>query len=99
MKNDPPNYLTTVSGEEQLLSIRKHWINFVPVVVSCTCLAAALFAAVYFSGRYGDQISHYLPLSIVGLIVLVGFGVVALIAGLGLWIFTQNRLILTNYHL
>lgn len=89
---------TLDSGEQVVRKVNRHWIDLLPVAVSTTLLIVILLVMGYAFGRYRDTVS-YIPAS---LVVLVGFVLLALATAIfvvGVWVYKQNYLLLTNMHL
>lgn len=78
---------------------RKHWINVAPVLVACALLILFLPIASYFYARHMTEINKYIPSAAIGSLMLVYLLLVVSIALLSLYIYRQNRLVLTNHHL
>ena len=76
---------------------RKHWVNIVPVLLACVILFLFLPIGSYFYGRHTQTINNIIPAGIIGSLVMVYIILVAGIALLSLWIYRQNRLVLTNH--
>lgn len=70
-----------------------------PVIVSTTILLGLLLGGSYSYGRFKDQVSKFVPIELLNLVMVVLILVIGLIAVLSYWIYSQNRLILTNTHL
>ena len=86
-------------NEQILTQQRKHWINVAPVMLSTLILLLVLPLASYLYSRYNDQISKIIPAAAMGSLMLIYAVLVILIALLALWIYGQNRLVLTNHHI
>lgn len=87
------------SDEQIIMDARRHWINIVPVWLSAVALVAVGIAVSYLFGRFPTGVSQVVPAFLPGLLV----GVLVVLAGLilvsGLWVYRQNRLVLTTKHL
>lgn len=85
------------ADEHIILKTRRHWIDLAPVFL----VAVVLFAAVgYFALAYpfySRQLNVSAP--IVGYILVVVLLLAMVILAIGLYVYQQNYLILTNLHL
>ena len=85
-------------NEKIIYQTNRHWIELVPVAVSTGMLVTLALALSYVSGRYASRLP-LLSAGIVLIVVIVLLGIAALIFFVGVWVFRQNQLILTNLHL
>jgi len=88
-----------VVNEIIITETRKHWVNIAPILFGCLILILFLPAGSYYYGRHMSAINQYIPAAIIGSLVLVYVAIVAFITILSIWIFRQNRLVLTNHHI
>src|SRR4051812_31583961 len=89
-----------ISPDEKVLEvIFRHWINVVPIALLLGVLGLISIYGMYMLGRYGDQLpspgTEYM--AGLGLIALLAFACV--LSYVALWVYRQNRLILTNKNL
>lgn len=87
------------ADEKIILDTRRHWINVLPVWLSAAGLAAVGVAGSYLLGRYPGSLGNLLPVFFPALILAVLLALAGLILVTGLWIYRQNRLVLTTKHL
>jgi membrane protein YdbS with pleckstrin-like domain len=93
--NVPPN----IADETVIAHRLKHWINIAPVMVACLILFLALIVGLSLYPSYAEDVNKFIPASLIGLFTLVYSSLVALIALLSVWIYRNNRLLLTNHHI
>ena len=86
-------------NEQVLFEQRKHWINVAPVMLSTALLLLILPLASYVYGRYKADLTKVIPVAVASSISMIYVVLVLLIGLLALWIYRQNRLVLTNHHL
>ena len=87
------------SDEQIVMEAKRHWINMVPVWVSCGTLVLVGVTLAFLSGRFPDGLSRYIPSAVPGLIIAFVIIVAAALLAAGLWVYHQNRLVLTTKHL
>src|SRR5476651_1539774 len=90
---------TLETGEEIIQTVRRHWINFLPVLVSAGVSLGLVVFLSYAEGRYRDTITKYIPNSVIAIVIVILVILALLVFFLGLWVYRQNCLILTNKHL
>lgn len=78
---------------------RKHWINIAPILFGSLILVLLLPAASYFYGRHSATINQFVPGVMMASLTLVYLVAVVFITGMSIWIFRQNRLVLTDHHI
>ena len=89
---------TLNENETVIKVVKRHWIDLAPVVISSGVLAIGAIGLVYAAGRFSDQLS-FLPSGLIPLLALVLVLLGAAILMVGLFIYGQNKLILTDMHL
>lgn len=88
----------TLDPQETIIKqYRRHWIDLAPVVASTVVLTLVVIVGGYFYGRYNDDV--HIPASVVVLAFMIILFVAFAVAALGIFIYRQNYLILTNLHL
>lgn len=68
------------------------------MLFACIILVFALIPANLFYLNYQDTINQVIPTSAIGVAVVIYLILVGLIAVLALWVWWENRLVLTNKH-
>ncbi len=84
-------------SEHVIRVVRRHWIDLFPVVVSSALLFLSVPVIVYVYARSAYKVQ--LPLEFMGLALIIILILAGAILGLGLFVYRQNYLILTNMHL
>lgn len=84
-------------NEKVLNTYHRHWIDLAPVVATTLTLVLLVVAGSYFYGRYHSDVS--VPASVITLALLVIMLVAVGVLMLGIFIYRQNYMILTNMHL
>ena len=84
--------------ETVIKEINRHWVDLIPVAVSSLALIIVDIALVYFASRFADQLK-FLPSGFVILLVLTLLLLAAAISTVGIYIYHQNKLIMTDMHL
>ena len=78
--------------------VHRHWSDLIPVVVSSTVTLLLAIGISYLSGRFADQL-NFLPAGFFSLVILVLVILSAAIFLFGIYVYRQNKLILTDMHL
>lgn len=87
------------TGETVLRQIRRHWINVLPIFVGSALIGLIILGMIYALARYSDAIAKLVPLGLVSLLLVALAAVALMTSVLAYWIYTQNRLVLTNQHI
>lgn len=95
----PPTSQLPAVDEKIILEQRKHWINVAPVMFATIVLLLVLPLVSYLYSSNGNSISKVIPAAVIGSMFMIYTALVAVIALLSLWIYRQNRLVLTNHHI
>lgn len=84
--------------EKIILRVNRHWIDLLPVAVSTTILLLVILASGFLYGRYGNQIA-FIPAELVVVVLFIILILAGVILALGIFVYRQNYLVLTNLHL
>jgi L-asparagine transporter-like permease len=87
------------SDEQLIFEAKRHWINLVPIWVSAVTLVVVGVVLAFLTGRFPDSVRSYIPAVVPAIIVVILVVIGAAIVVAGLWVYHQNRLVLTNKHL
>lgn len=85
-------------NEQIIRKVNRHWIDLLPVAVSTTVLLIIVLVGGFSFGRYGDLmpgIRSELMIFALFIILIIAF----LIFAVGVFVYRQNYLVLTNLHL
>lgn len=85
-------------NEQIIRKVNRHWIDLLPVAVSTTVLLIIVLVGSFSFGQYGDLmpgIPQELILFALFTILVIAF----LIFAVGVFVYRQNYLVLTNLHL
>jgi uncharacterized membrane protein YdbT with pleckstrin-like domain len=89
---------TLAENETVIREVNRHWVDLLPVIVSSSVSLLLALGLVYISARYSGQVS-IIPSGIITLIALILVVLSGAILSVGLYIFHQNKIILTDMHL
>ncbi|HSX01775.1 MAG TPA: PH domain-containing protein [Candidatus Saccharimonadia bacterium] len=85
------------ANEQVVQETGRHWIDLMPMVVSTVCLVAGAIGLAFIDGL------GIVPTLVPGRLVLGVIVALIILAGIlfvtGLWVYRQNKLIITNLHL
>lgn len=84
--------------EKIILRVNRHWIDLLPVAVSTTTLLIIVIMGGYYYGRYGN-LAPQIPAALVVLVLFLILFIALLIFAVGVFVYRQNYLVLTNLHL
>lgn len=84
--------------ETVIKTVYRHWVDLIPVIVASGASLGAAFAVVYSYGRFSSVFSFISPV-LLSLIVLFLVILAISIFSVGLYIYRQNKLIITDMHL
>lgn len=87
------------SDEQIVMEAKRHWINMAPVWVSAATLVIVGAVLSWLFGRFPESVGNYIPAAVPGMILVLVFIIAGGIVAAGLWVYHQNRLVLTNKHL
>ncbi len=87
------------TGEVIITTSRKHWINLAPVILSTAILVLLFFFGTIYYDTHMDNIHKYVPAAYIAIFSFFFWILVVGILLLSIWIYRQNRLVLTNHHL
>ena len=85
-------------NEQVIETVYRHWIDLFPIIFSSTFLGLFVVALAYVYGRYNSYFS-FIPAVVITVLAVVLLTLAAIFLLLGLWIYRQNRLMITNMHL
>ncbi len=85
-------------NEKVIRRVNRHWIDLLPVAVSTTVLLVIILVGGYAFGRYGSQLPG-LPASLVVFVLFTILIIACAIFAMGVFVYRQNYLVLTNMHL
>jgi len=85
-------------NEQIIRKVNRHWIDLLPVAVSTTVLLIIVVVGGYAYGMYGSSVSG-IPSSLVVFGLFIILAVAFLIFAVGVFVYRQNYLVLTNLHL
>lgn len=89
----------TLDKQETVIKeVGRHWIDLVPVTVSSGVLLIMALVLTYIAARFSSNLSS-IPTGFISLIVLILLLLAAAIFGVGLFVFHQNKLIITDKHI
>lgn len=95
---DEPSYLKLEPGEKVMLTRRRHVVNLLPFALGgILALLGIMFFSTFAVVHRGD-LPAQLPLATVSLLLVVLMGLVVGTFVLAIFVFWQNRIILTNIH-
>lgn len=89
---------TLAENETVIREVNRHWVDLLPVIVSSSVSILLAIVLIYISARYGGQVS-FLPSGFVTVLALVLVALGFAIMSVGLYIYRQNKIILTDMHL
>ncbi len=87
------------ANEHVIKEVGRHWIDLAPAVISAAALTVAALGLAYAFGRFRDLFPALITGQMITALIMALVGLAALIFLTGLWVYRQNRLILTNLHL
>ncbi|HSX14842.1 MAG TPA: PH domain-containing protein [Candidatus Saccharimonadales bacterium] len=95
-----PNPNQPAPVTETILAQRhKHWINVAPVMFSTLILALVFVAASSYYAGHTDTVNQYIPVAGISALTFIYWVLIIGIALLAIWIYRQNRIVLTNHHI
>jgi hypothetical protein len=83
-------------GERVILVVRKHWVNIGPILIGMGLLAAIVLTVGGQISRWSDDLT---TVALAGTVTTAVLMVAVAISVLAYWVFSRNRIILTNRHL
>jgi uncharacterized membrane protein YdbT with pleckstrin-like domain len=84
--------------EKILLQRQRHWISLLPVWLTAVGLVLGLLLLSYFFTRVVPSTGIAVPAGLIALLSLVILVIAALVIVIGLWVWRQNHLVVTNLH-
>ncbi len=85
-------------NEKIIRKVNRHWIDLLPVAVSTTVLFIIVLVGGYSYGRYGNLIPG-VPATLIVFVLFLILIIAFLIFAVGVFVYRQNYLVLTNLHL
>ena len=85
-------------NEKIVRKINRHWIDLIPVAVSTTVLVLLIIILVIGFAHFHSKLT-VIPSSFVAVIAVILLLIAAGILGVGVFVYKQNYLLLTNMHL
>ncbi len=89
---------TLAENETVIREVNRHWVDLLPVIVSFSVSLLLAVGLIYISARYSGQVS-IVPSGIITVIALILVALAFAILSVGLYIYHQNKIILTDMHL
>ena len=84
--------------ERVIRKVNRHWIDLLPVAVSTTVLLIIVILGGFSLGRYGNLMPG-IPLELIMFALFIILIIAFLIFAVGVFVYRQNYLVLTNLHL
>lgn len=85
-------------NERVLRKVNRHWVDLLPVAVSTSVLLIIVVVGATAYGMYGNQLPAFPPALVVMVLFLILI-IALLIFAVGIFVYRQNYLVLTNLHL
>ncbi len=90
----------SLNPEEHVIRvIHRHPINIFPVIVAVILVMLADLVGFYLLGRFSDSLPSFVSVGLLSVVLMVIAALMAIIGLVALFIFRQNRIVLTNQNL
>lgn len=89
----------TLDNDETVIrEVNRHWIDLAPVVISAASLIIVSVALAYSYGRFKEVLA-FIPVGLIYLLIVILIVLAAAIVVVGLFVYRQNKLVITDKHL